>query len=493
MSISNNSTQINDVQNSTSKSNTTQQNEIDTHNQELKNSLKSLIDFYFSKDNLRTDDYLVSKMDNEMFVPIQAVLELEKVKDLTSDYLFVISTLKETNSVILDSTETKVKPNITLIRNTLLLRELPNGVTEQEIRNLFDESCPPLVSIRLDIGNNWFLVYKTEVDATKTYSYLREKTIRGQDISIRIKSESILRGAYNPQTVNTNSYAYSNQPLYGPIPPISYHPVIPPYPYQFYPTSYPARPDIQPEPYYFPQIYPDAQYRNYSQDNRYKNQGQNRPPRQYRQSQQHNQSNTSNSNHRNHYNNHYESSNSYSGTYERRQRDDRNYYRNDSSSSGFNKPNFGSYRPNNQHSQKKERSVNPKPEPEITQESFPPLSASSDTTSSKARSSHFPIPMSQVVKNNKQSQSQPAPSSRDYNATSNNNGIHHLSQKYQSDYPKSSTKDDDLNQLNDKLEQITISPAAATGSYASILKQKVLEQAKIQSHSGQSMKQTKSK
>jgi hypothetical protein len=252
---------------------------------------------------------------------------------------------------------------------------------------------------------------------------------------------------------------------------MNYHPVIPPYPYQFYPATYPIRPDIQPEPYYFPQVYPDVQYRNYSQDNRYKNQAQNRPPRQYRQSQQHNQPN------------------SYSGTYERRQRDYRNYSRNDSSSSGFNRPHSSNYRTNNQHSQKKERLMNPKPEPEITQESFPPLSASSDITPSKARSSHFPIPMSQVVKNNKQSQSQPTPSSREYNTNNNNNGTRHLSQTNQSEHHKPHTKDDDLSQLNGKLEQITISPTAATNSYASILKQKALEQAKIQSNSGQSMKQ----
>lgn len=89
-----------------------------------------------------------------MFVPIQAVLELEKVKALTSDYLFIISTLKETNSVMLDPTGTKVKPNITLIRNTLLLRELPNGVTEQV---LYTSSAFTQILISFFIGNQKFI------------------------------------------------------------------------------------------------------------------------------------------------------------------------------------------------------------------------------------------------------------------------------------------------------------------------------------------------
>ncbi|KAI7898861.1 uncharacterized protein BX663DRAFT_523077 [Cokeromyces recurvatus] len=155
--------------------------------------LKNQLEFYFSRQNLINDTYLVSQMDSELYVPISLVANFTRIREHTTDMSLIIKTLKSSSAVIVDETETKVKPNISLKRNTVILRDVPE-CTEEEINELLRELDSPLVqSIKQDIGNMWYFTFETEEDALKLLLSVRGKTFKGQDIAARMKSEPILR------------------------------------------------------------------------------------------------------------------------------------------------------------------------------------------------------------------------------------------------------------------------------------------------------------
>lgn len=68
--------------------------EESTRRTSLKMALKQQLEYYFSKENLSRDSYLLSQMDSEQFVPIVTIANFEQVKKLTRDLHLVIEVLK---------------------------------------------------------------------------------------------------------------------------------------------------------------------------------------------------------------------------------------------------------------------------------------------------------------------------------------------------------------------------------------------------------------
>jgi len=52
---------------------------------ELLGALQKQVESYFSRQNLSADHFLVSKMNAQMYVPVSIILQLKRVKELTSD------------------------------------------------------------------------------------------------------------------------------------------------------------------------------------------------------------------------------------------------------------------------------------------------------------------------------------------------------------------------------------------------------------------------
>lgn len=61
---------------------------------ELRQALQQQLEYYFSKENLSRDTYLISQMDSEQYVPIATIANFEQVKKLTRDLSLVVHVLK---------------------------------------------------------------------------------------------------------------------------------------------------------------------------------------------------------------------------------------------------------------------------------------------------------------------------------------------------------------------------------------------------------------
>ncbi|KAI8377515.1 uncharacterized protein BYT42DRAFT_515580 [Radiomyces spectabilis] len=167
-------------------------------------NLRKQLEYYFSRQNLANDAYLVSQMDADLYVPIATIAKFKRVRDWTTDIDVVVKTLQESTAVIVDETGTKVKPNISLQRTTVILRDIPEA-TEEEISDLLRElNSPPVKTIKQDVGNMWYITFESEEDALKILFDIRGKTFKDQPIAARMKSEPVLRSIQTKKSSSTD-------------------------------------------------------------------------------------------------------------------------------------------------------------------------------------------------------------------------------------------------------------------------------------------------
>jgi hypothetical protein len=73
-------------------------------------------------------------MDPDLYVPIATIAKFNRVLDLTFDMDHIVTTLRRSSVVTVDESGTKVKPNMSIQRTTVILRDVPDS-TEQVSRH----------------------------------------------------------------------------------------------------------------------------------------------------------------------------------------------------------------------------------------------------------------------------------------------------------------------------------------------------------------------
>lgn len=89
------------------------------------------VEFYFSKQNLQTDGFLVSKMNAQMCVPVAVIAQFHKIQQLTSDTALIVESVKD--STVCAVTPDGIKPSIKQERNTIILREIPSETPQDKV------------------------------------------------------------------------------------------------------------------------------------------------------------------------------------------------------------------------------------------------------------------------------------------------------------------------------------------------------------------------
>jgi hypothetical protein len=137
------------------------------------------------------------------------VANFKMMKTLTEDVSSIVEAVKSSKQVSLDETGTKIKPNFTIARNTVILRDIPSSTPEEEVKGLFSDKNPPL-SVRSDIGDTWFVVFETDELALEALEYIRTKTFRDKPIHARIKSDNLLKSFSSSQQAYLPNYSHQN-------------------------------------------------------------------------------------------------------------------------------------------------------------------------------------------------------------------------------------------------------------------------------------------
>lgn len=158
---------------------------------ELLSAIRKQIEYYFSRENLANDAYLVSQMNKDMFVPLTVISGFKQIRKLTTDADIILQALDGSTVIELDAAKEHIKPVATIkhTRNTLILRETHGDVVEGDIRALLETD--KITDVRQEIGNNWFVVFESEEAARDALALVRGKQLHGEDIHARIKSEML--------------------------------------------------------------------------------------------------------------------------------------------------------------------------------------------------------------------------------------------------------------------------------------------------------------
>ena len=162
--------------------------------EQLKQMLSSQLEYYFSRENLANDTYLLSQMDNDQYVPIWTVANFNQVKKLTKDIKLITEVLRESPNVQVDEEGQKVRPNHK--RCIVILREIPDSTPLEDVKNLFSgEGCPRLISCEFAHNSSWYVTFESDDDAQKAYRFLREEVreFQGKPIMARIKAKPMNR------------------------------------------------------------------------------------------------------------------------------------------------------------------------------------------------------------------------------------------------------------------------------------------------------------
>ncbi|KAF3696831.1 La-related protein 4 La ribonucleoprotein domain family member 4 [Channa argus] len=183
---------------------------ISTEN--LRESLKKELEFYFSRENLSKDLYLMSQMDSDQFVPIWTIASMEGIKVLTTDIDLILDVLRSCPMVEVDEKGEKVRPNHK--RCIIILREVPETTPIEEVESLFkNDNCPKVISVEFAHNNNWYITFQSDTDAQQAYKYLREevKTFQGKPIMARIKAINTFFAKNGYRSMDSSLYAQQSQ------------------------------------------------------------------------------------------------------------------------------------------------------------------------------------------------------------------------------------------------------------------------------------------
>lgn len=167
--------------------------------EELLDALRKQVEYYFSRENLANDAFLVHQMNAQMYVPLSVIATFNNIRMLTDDVDVIRFALAASKEVLLDASGSMVRPNITAARNTIVLREVVADTTDEDIMSIFSgEECPTPNGVRPDINDTWFVSFNSEEEATDALMAIQDRRLNGAPIKARIKSESAMRSFYKP-------------------------------------------------------------------------------------------------------------------------------------------------------------------------------------------------------------------------------------------------------------------------------------------------------
>eukprot|EP01035_Chromulina_nebulosa_P028390 gene28390-37476_t len=172
-------------------------------NSQLLDLVRKQVEYYFSKENLASDSFLVHHMDASMSVPISVIMKFPKIKSLTQDEAIVRQALENSASSV-SIVDNRLKANVkNSSRSTIILREIPSDTPVDEVKEIFNyDGCKPISSLRSEIGDSWFVSFESEEFAKDTLLDLRTKkrTFRGQSVKARLKTETVVKSYFPVQT-----------------------------------------------------------------------------------------------------------------------------------------------------------------------------------------------------------------------------------------------------------------------------------------------------
>ncbi|KAG9395497.1 La domain [Carpediemonas membranifera] len=142
------------------------------------------ISFYFSRQNLVKDTFMLSKMTTNMQLPTDVVFNFHKIQAITNDFDLFITALKKSGLFVTED-RVLVSPKVEHSKkDVVLMKQLPSSSTETDVLALFDETKPELAQID---PTTWTATFPTEKQASMFVQKNQELVVGDKAVSVTIK------------------------------------------------------------------------------------------------------------------------------------------------------------------------------------------------------------------------------------------------------------------------------------------------------------------
>jgi len=164
-----------------------------------------------SKQNLTEDAYIQQNMNAQMYIPLAILASHQLLGGLGVDIGMLLAAARRSDKLGVDEENFMVRPLLKPRRNTLILHDLPEGISEGELRELFAASPESLSAVKPDVNHTAFVTFKTDEAAQSAALWLRSQTLRGASIKCAVKSEHFLRSFFPAATMSQVMQGYTMQ------------------------------------------------------------------------------------------------------------------------------------------------------------------------------------------------------------------------------------------------------------------------------------------
>lgn len=151
-----------------------------------------------SKKNLVRDQFLAGNMNPQMYIPILVLLAHEKLANVGATEEAVSAAATASARLGIDDAKTMVRPLLKSKRNVIILRDMPDETTEEEVRAIFPSGphADKIKTVKAEVNNAWFVKFDLDEGTQDVVLWLRSQKFKGQTVNASIKSEHFLRSFF---------------------------------------------------------------------------------------------------------------------------------------------------------------------------------------------------------------------------------------------------------------------------------------------------------
>lgn len=156
----------------------------------VQQALESLLD----RDNVATNATISSAMDQQTYVPVAVLVKTGEIKKLTRDKSVLIQAAGKSEQLSVNADETMIKPNYKARRNIVIVRDAPEGASEDDVKAVFVAPHDAnLESVLKEHNNTFFVSFTSDETAQEAalWARLNKVKVGGADVSIAIKSDHL--------------------------------------------------------------------------------------------------------------------------------------------------------------------------------------------------------------------------------------------------------------------------------------------------------------
>mmetsp|Transcript_44555 Transcript_44555/g.117742 ORF Transcript_44555/g.117742 Transcript_44555/m.117742 type:complete len:632 (+) Transcript_44555:152-2047(+) len=188
--------------------------------EELISKMQGVIEELLSKTSLEEDAFIKEHMSANMCVPICVLAGHRNIQCLGkgADVANLLIAAKRSDLLVVNEEDMLIKPRMKTRRNTLILHDLPEGIPEEELRELF-KGAPgedKLESVKPDVNRTAYVTFETDEDAQNVALWLRSQKLRGSMVKVAMKSQNFVRSFF-PASIPPPVAAALSSPPMGPV------------------------------------------------------------------------------------------------------------------------------------------------------------------------------------------------------------------------------------------------------------------------------------